>query len=294
MSEVDPVYAASALNRTMVNGEDHSVALPQRHDLGARLHAGTLLGQHELAAGEVSSRLRQQDRDLQRKDMLAVEILVQAVVVIRPVLEQKRCRSDLPGCMATSQKIGMRLADTARRCPVPHSIDWQSAPAAGRTPSAGRQQLGQRIREVLVFAAPITMPRHDDTTAKAVLVTIQPGHRPAFVRETAGARARRRLARREPVKTPSQSSPSIRSAMHAGAVPARTVSGPAHSCLCFSLEEGVLALDAPSVTRQRAIVLHHAMARYRHCQGIRCAGLRHSSYRFRRADPVRNLRVTRG
>jgi hypothetical protein len=36
--------------------EYHGVAVSKRHD-GARLHALTLLGQHELASGEILSRL---------------------------------------------------------------------------------------------------------------------------------------------------------------------------------------------------------------------------------------------
>jgi len=40
------------------------------------------------AAGEVAARLRQQDRDLQRKHVFAIEILMQAVVVAGLVLQQ--------------------------------------------------------------------------------------------------------------------------------------------------------------------------------------------------------------
>jgi hypothetical protein len=36
----------------VMDRERHGVALAQRHDLGARLHARPLLRQHELAAGE--------------------------------------------------------------------------------------------------------------------------------------------------------------------------------------------------------------------------------------------------
>ena len=188
------------LNGAMVNGEDHSVALPERDHLGPRLHAGSLLGQHELAAGEVSSRLRQQDRDLQRKDVLAVEILMQAVVVVRPVLEQKRCRSDLPGGVAASQKIGMRFR-------IAHVDAQRLIPAIGdrRQPGVeGRAQVGddwrQRIREVLVFAAPVTMPGHDDATAKAAHGPDKARSRSGIRPETAGARALRCPARREPVR----------------------------------------------------------------------------------------------
>ena len=39
--------------------------------------------------------------------MLAIEILVQAVVIVGPVLEQKWCRSDLAGLMAPRDELGM-------------------------------------------------------------------------------------------------------------------------------------------------------------------------------------------
>ena len=80
------------------------LALPQRHDLGARLHARALLGQHELAAREIALRLGQQERDLQRKHMLAVEILMQAVVVALAVLQQQRRRPGLAGAMAALEE----------------------------------------------------------------------------------------------------------------------------------------------------------------------------------------------
>ena len=83
MAKIDTVRAASALNRTTVDREDHGVTLTQRDDLGPRLHARSLLREHELAAGEICSGFRQQNRDLQRKHMLAVKILMQAVVVVR-------------------------------------------------------------------------------------------------------------------------------------------------------------------------------------------------------------------
>ena len=46
------VGAAGALHRALVDGEDHALALLQRHHLGPGLHARALLGQDELAAGE--------------------------------------------------------------------------------------------------------------------------------------------------------------------------------------------------------------------------------------------------
>src|SRR3546814_13302515 len=60
--------------------------------LDARLPARPLLGQHELPAGEVAARLGQQHGRLQGKHLVAVEILVQAVVVAGIVAQQQRRR----------------------------------------------------------------------------------------------------------------------------------------------------------------------------------------------------------
>src|SRR5262245_44656253 len=79
----DPIDAARALHRPVVHWKDHALALPERHHLGARLHARPLLGQDEFAAGKIGARPRQQERDLQREHVLAVDVLVQAIVVAR-------------------------------------------------------------------------------------------------------------------------------------------------------------------------------------------------------------------
>jgi hypothetical protein len=65
------------LHGPIVDGEDHAVAAAERHDLGAGLHPGPLLDQDEFTAGEVTSRLGEQNCDLQREDVLAVQILVE-------------------------------------------------------------------------------------------------------------------------------------------------------------------------------------------------------------------------
>ena len=95
VAQLRAVVAPLALHRTAVDREDDGIALAQRHDRGARLHARALLGQHEFATAEVDPRLRQQHRHLQRKDMLSVQVLVQAVVVASAVLQQQRRGSAL-------------------------------------------------------------------------------------------------------------------------------------------------------------------------------------------------------
>src|SRR5207249_4289836 len=98
--EIDAIGPARAVHRTVVHRDHPGIAPPQRHHLGPRLHAWALLGQHEFAAGEILFRLRQQNRHLQREDMLAVEILVESVVVARGVLQQERRWPRLPRLVA--------------------------------------------------------------------------------------------------------------------------------------------------------------------------------------------------
>jgi hypothetical protein len=50
---VDAIEATRALDGAMMNREGHSVSLTKRNDFGSRLHARTLLGQHEFSASEV-------------------------------------------------------------------------------------------------------------------------------------------------------------------------------------------------------------------------------------------------
>jgi hypothetical protein len=76
-----------SLHRPVMNREGDGVALLEGHDLRAALHTRPLLGQHELAAREVLSRLREQNDDLDRERELAVEILVKAVEVTFDILE---------------------------------------------------------------------------------------------------------------------------------------------------------------------------------------------------------------
>ena len=64
MPKIGPIHAPSTFNGTIVDGEDRSITLPKRDDLGPRLHARALLRYYELAPCEVNFGLRQQDRDL--------------------------------------------------------------------------------------------------------------------------------------------------------------------------------------------------------------------------------------
>ena len=81
------VSAARALDRTMIDREDHCFALHQRHNLHPRLHPWPLFGQDKFATSKILPRIRKQESRLKRKIQLAVQVLVQAIIVARTVAE---------------------------------------------------------------------------------------------------------------------------------------------------------------------------------------------------------------
>ena len=105
--EIYSVPPATPLHRPVVDSENDGVTLSQRHDLSPRLHPRTLFGHDELTTGEVSSGFGQQDGNLEGEHVLAVEVLMQAVVVVRSILEQERSRLALPGLVTAGDKVGV-------------------------------------------------------------------------------------------------------------------------------------------------------------------------------------------
>jgi hypothetical protein len=87
MAQIHPIRSSRSLHWAMMHRKGNRVPLPKRNDLRPRLHTRTLLRQHKLSSGKIHSRLRQQDRNLDREDMLAVKILMQAVVITLPILQ---------------------------------------------------------------------------------------------------------------------------------------------------------------------------------------------------------------
>src|SRR4030095_5617101 len=86
MPEIHPVCAAAPAHWTVMDGENDGGARSQRHHYGAGLHAWPLLGQHEFTSSEIAPGLGEQDRKLQRKHMLTIEILMQAIIVVRAIV----------------------------------------------------------------------------------------------------------------------------------------------------------------------------------------------------------------
>ena len=115
VAQLHPIVTTRTVHRPAVDRKDDGVSLGQWHHGSARLHSRALLGQNELAAGEIMQRLGEQHGDLQREDVLAVQILVQAVVVAGTVLQQQWRRPRLAGGGAACD-VGKRTFIPIRSC----------------------------------------------------------------------------------------------------------------------------------------------------------------------------------
>ena len=103
---------------------------------------------------------------LQRENVLAVNVLVQAVVVAGDILEQQRRRPRLTGPMTALEKFCMRVR-------IAHVNSHRCVPTIGhcrqRRIKSGSQignEIGKRVGKVFVLAAPEAVPCHVDAAAK--------------------------------------------------------------------------------------------------------------------------------
>src|ERR1700679_2424922 len=128
MMNSPPVKSAPGSDSRIANWsrENNSVTLTERHDHRSALHARALLRHDELAAGEVCAGLGQQNSQLEREDMLAIEVLVQAVVVVDSILQKKRRRPHLTGIVATLNEVGvlLRIAQIDSHRFIPMIGNW--------------------------------------------------------------------------------------------------------------------------------------------------------------------------
>src|SRR5437016_6994807 len=102
------IPAARALDGTMARREDHHLALHGCDDLAARLRARPLLDEQELTSVVVDAGPAQEARELEWKDHVAVEVLVQAVVSAGFVVQEERRRFRLPVLAAERFQRGER------------------------------------------------------------------------------------------------------------------------------------------------------------------------------------------
>src|SRR5215475_10480198 len=149
----------------MMDREDDAVPLPERHHFNARLLARSLLREHEFTAREVVSWHRQEEGDLQREDMLAIEILMQAVVIALVIVQEEWRWPGLAGAVTPLKKYRMliRIAHVDAQSLVPAICD-ASQRRIQRLAQVG-DHCGKRIGEVFVLTAPEAVARHYNAAA---------------------------------------------------------------------------------------------------------------------------------
>lgn len=172
VAHVNPIDSTGSLHGTGVNCERYSIALLERYNLYARLHTWTLFGQHKLAAGKIVVRRGEQDGDLNRENMLSVEILMKAVVIAFAVLEEQRRRPMLSCVMAALNEfsVSFGIAHVDVHCRIP-AVGYRREMRIQRS-TKFLNDLWQRIAEIFVLAAPEAMPSHDNAAAKEAVVEV--------------------------------------------------------------------------------------------------------------------------
>src|SRR5215471_19979491 len=184
------IRATRTLHGAVARGEDDHLALLEMHDAPARLGARSLLHEEELASREVLAGLAQEHGELEGKDDVAVEILVQAVVAVGLVAQEKRGGFTLPTPRAEREE----LREVGR---MPHTRPERRLPAIGHHGEwwiGVLAQLGhegrERVGKVLVLADPEAEARHVHAAPEACLVVIEGAELRALRRGEQRRRAR--------------------------------------------------------------------------------------------------------
>ena len=152
---------------------------------------GTLLEAWAGARVSIAARFGEQDRHLKREDMAPVDVLVQAIVIARPIAQQERRRPRLSPFTASRAKnfVLGGVADRDAQNFVPAVGDRRQPSIEIATKRA--DGVGQRVGEILVFAPTKTVARHHDAGAEASVVLVQVRERAAGLRRQEVRRDRR-------------------------------------------------------------------------------------------------------
>lgn len=167
VTHLHAIVAAAAGDWPVTDGKDNSIALAQGQDFDAGLHARPLFREDKLAPIEILARLRQQDRDLKRKNMRTIKVLVEAIEVIRAILEKQRSGPRLTRRMAARQKVIMlkresRLQPHAFVPPIGNGCEQWIERRAEML-----HQWWQRIGEIAILAPTEAMALHHHMAAEA-------------------------------------------------------------------------------------------------------------------------------
>src|ERR1700743_990603 len=105
--------------------------------------------------------------------MLSIEVLMQAVIIALTILEQQRRRTTLPGIVAPSNEVRVRL----RKAHIDAERFVPAIRSRGKPRIQIRPQLLDRIRQwiakILVLAPSEAMPRHSHAAAKEFILGIK-------------------------------------------------------------------------------------------------------------------------
>ncbi|ESY25690.1 hypothetical protein X750_03335 [Mesorhizobium sp. LNJC394B00] len=139
------------------------------------MHARALLGQHEFAAGEILAGLRQQDRHLQGKSEIAVEVLMEAVEVAGAILQEKRRRPRLAAFVAKLEEGGVVIGIAPCRAHAFVPVVGDAGQPGIERGAQATDQIRQRIAEIAVLALAEAMAGHHHMAAEMVLMRIETG-----------------------------------------------------------------------------------------------------------------------
>src|SRR5262249_28387396 len=146
---------------------------PKGHDFDPALHARPLFGQGKLATCKVVAGLREEDRDLDRECVIAVEVLMQAVEITRHILQQQRRWARLTGVVASLEE---RRVDLGITLVTPHPavpFVGDSSEVRIERCSQASNEVRKRVFEVAVLAPAEAMPRHVNVASEVALVRIE-------------------------------------------------------------------------------------------------------------------------
>jgi hypothetical protein len=161
------IDATSTALWAMVHGEEDSLTLAQRNDGGAGLHTRALFRQYKLATCEVAAGLAKKDGSLDGKDELAVEILVEAVVIVLLVFEKKRCRPRLSGLMAELLELLVYRRVSRRISQVVIPLVRDGGERRIESIAEALNQRWKRVAVVLILATPKAVTGHHHAAAKS-------------------------------------------------------------------------------------------------------------------------------
>src|SRR5713226_7580000 len=181
MPQIHPIVPASAFHRTITSGENDRLALIRMDHFGSGLSPRLLFHQDKFSAVPIATVLAKHENHLQREAHLSINVLMEAVVTARLIMQQQRRGFCLPGPAADSQEGGVILgvSETRHTQRLGPAIRDPGEMRVGFRPQI-RDQFGERMAEVFVIADAEPIALHDDLTAKAALIFIQCRERCTF------------------------------------------------------------------------------------------------------------------